>query len=63
LAVGKGQLAKGSWQRAVGKGQLAKGSWQRAVGKGQLAIRRVYNLTDIIVLFIFTNGELFDNWQ
>jgi hypothetical protein len=37
LAVGKEQLAKGSWQKAIGKRQLAKGNWQKAICKGQLA--------------------------
>jgi hypothetical protein len=30
MADGKGQMAKGRWQRADGKGQMAKGRWQRA---------------------------------
>jgi hypothetical protein len=37
------QLAVCSWQGAVGKGQFAEGSLQRAVGKSSLCVNSVFS--------------------
>jgi hypothetical protein len=55
LAVGKEQLAKGSWQKAIGKRQLAKGNLQRAVGKMKFIKNKKFSIETNATINYSTN--------